>query len=75
MEAAKKFMDGCYGAFINTDTYTVGEEREIWSAIKLYETARRTPSMRHWIFSNLDYGSKVGKYVEWLTSWISFVSV
>lgn len=52
-------MDGCYGAFINTDTYTVGGEKEIWAAIKLYEIACRTPSMRHWIFSNLDYGSKV----------------
>lgn len=59
MGEAQKFMDGCYGAFINTDTYTVGEEKEIWAAIKLYETARRTPSMRHWVFSNLDYGSKV----------------
>ncbi|KAG2014092.1 hypothetical protein CC2G_010938 [Coprinopsis cinerea AmutBmut pab1-1] len=62
MQAAKHFMDGCYGAFINTDTYTVGEEKEIWAAIKLYETARRTPTMRHWVFSNLDYGSKLGNY-------------
>ncbi|KAJ2923371.1 hypothetical protein H1R20_g13728, partial [Candolleomyces eurysporus] len=59
VNAAKQFMSGCYGAFINTDTYTVGEEREIWAATKLYEFARRTPSMSHWIWSNLDYGSKV----------------
>jgi hypothetical protein len=59
MNAAKQFMSGCYGAYINTDSYTVGEEKEIWAAIKLYEIARRTPSMRHWIWSNLDYGSKV----------------
>lgn len=50
---------GCYGAFINTDTYTVGEEKEIWAGIKLYEIARRTPGMKHFIWSNLDYGSKV----------------
>ncbi|RXW23584.1 hypothetical protein EST38_g2249 [Candolleomyces aberdarensis] len=62
MNAKQLFMSGCYGAFINTETYTVGEEREIWAAIKLYEIARRTPSMRHWIWSNLDYGSKLGNY-------------
>ncbi|KAJ2921699.1 hypothetical protein H1R20_g15394, partial [Candolleomyces eurysporus] len=62
MNAAKQFMSGCYGAFVNTDTYTVGEEREIWAATKLYEFARCTPSMRHWIWSNLDSGSKLANY-------------
>lgn len=55
-------LQGCYGAWVNTDTYTVGEEREIYAGIKIYESARRTPTARHLIWSNLDYGSKLGNY-------------
>ncbi|KAG6900125.1 hypothetical protein C0993_002660 [Termitomyces sp. T159_Od127] len=55
-------LEGCYGAWINTDTKTVGEEREIYSGIKIFETSRRTSTMRHFIWSNLDYGSKLGHY-------------
>ncbi|KAG6915385.1 hypothetical protein DXG01_011757 [Tephrocybe rancida] len=55
-------LEGCYGAWVNTDTYTVGEEREIYAGIKIYETARRSSATRHLIWSNLDYGSKLGNY-------------
>ncbi|KAG6850017.1 hypothetical protein H0H93_002466 [Arthromyces matolae] len=55
-------LQGCYGAWVNTDTYTVGEEKEIWAGIKIYEAARRASTMRHLIWSNLDYGSKLGNY-------------
>ncbi|KAL1727448.1 hypothetical protein EV714DRAFT_275586 [Schizophyllum commune] len=55
-------MKGCYAVFVNTDTYTVGARRELFSAIKIYETARRTRTMRHFIWSGLDYGSKLGSY-------------
>ena len=58
-------MKGCYAVFVNTDTYTVGARRELFSAIKVYEAARRTPTMRHFIWSGLDYGSKV--------SWVSTI--
>jgi len=53
-------FDGCYGAWVNIDTYTVGEQKEIYTGIKFYEAARRTKAARHMIWSNLDYGSKVG---------------
>ncbi|KAF9004744.1 nmrA-family protein [Cyathus striatus] len=62
MVAMSEAFKGCYGAFVNTDTYTVGEEKEIWCGIKLYETAYRTPGFKHFIWSNLDYGSKIGDY-------------
>jgi hypothetical protein len=58
----EKALEGCYGAFINTDTYTVGEEKEIWAAVKLYEISRRTKSMKHFIWSGLDYGLKLGNF-------------
>jgi hypothetical protein len=59
LESVAAALDGCYGAWVNTDTYTVGEQKEIFAGIKIYETARRTPAARHLIWSNLDYGSKV----------------
>ncbi|KAF8240875.1 nmrA-family protein [Tricholoma matsutake] len=55
-------LDGCYGAWVNTDTYTVGQQKEIFAGIKIYETARRTKTFRHLIWSGLDYGSKLGNY-------------
>ncbi|KAF8663575.1 hypothetical protein AX16_000919 [Volvariella volvacea WC 439] len=55
-------LEGCYGAWVNTDTYTVGEEREIYAGIKIYEEARRRPTMKHLVWSNLDYTSKLGNF-------------
>ncbi|KAL1687240.1 hypothetical protein GGG16DRAFT_105198 [Schizophyllum commune] len=55
-------MKDCYAVFVNTDTYTVGARKELFSAIKIYEAARQTPTMRHFIWSGLDYGSKLGNY-------------
>lgn len=60
----KAALEGCYGAWVNTDTYTVGEQKEIYAGIKIYETARRTSAARHLIWSNLDYGSKVCLFTE-----------
>lgn len=59
MNTVAAALAGCYGVFVNTDTYTVGMQKEIFTGIKIYEVAKRTASMRHLIWSNLDYGSKV----------------
>ncbi|KAJ8075688.1 hypothetical protein PM082_021318 [Marasmius tenuissimus] len=53
---------GCYGVFVNTDTFTIGQEREIYAALQLYEYAHREPGMKHFVWSGLDYASKLGKY-------------
>ncbi|TRM68603.1 hypothetical protein BD626DRAFT_396056 [Schizophyllum amplum] len=55
-------LHGCYATFVNTDTYTVGARRELFAAIKIYEAAKRTPTMRHLIWSGLDYGAKLGHH-------------
>lgn len=38
---------------------TVGEQNDIYWSIKLFEWAKRTPSLRRFVYSGLDYGSKV----------------
>ncbi|KAL0568749.1 hypothetical protein V5O48_013237 [Marasmius crinis-equi] len=53
---------GCYGAFVNTDTYSQGRAKEIHSAIQLFEFAHREPAMRHFVYSSLEYAHKLGNF-------------
>ncbi|KIK59329.1 hypothetical protein GYMLUDRAFT_44690 [Collybiopsis luxurians FD-317 M1] len=62
MSTLASAMEGCYGIFANTDTSAVGEQGEIYAAIKMFEQAHRVPQMRHFIWSSLDYGYKFGGY-------------
>ncbi|KAE9404537.1 NAD(P)-binding protein [Gymnopus androsaceus JB14] len=55
-------LEGCYGVFVNTDTWSVGQEKEIYASVKIFEQANRVRQMRHFVWSGLDYGSKLGKY-------------
>jgi len=55
-------LEGCYGVFANTDTWAVGGQIEIYAAIKMFEQAHRVSQMRHFVWSGLDYSSKLGNY-------------
>ncbi len=52
-------LDGAYGAWINIDGFTVGEQREIYAGLRIFELAKQTESLRHYIWSSLDYNLKV----------------
>ena len=52
-------LKGVYGAFVNTDGFTVGEEKEIFAGLRIYELAKQVPTIRHYVWSNLDYFAKV----------------
>ena len=52
-------LDGAYGAWINVDGFTVGEQREIYAGLRIFELAKQTKSLRHYIWSSLDYNLKV----------------
>jgi len=54
-------LDGAYGAWVNVDGFTVGEQREIYAGIRIFELAKQTKSLRHYIWSSLDYNLKVSK--------------
>ncbi|KAJ4000770.1 NAD(P)-binding protein [Lentinula boryana] len=62
LETVVVAFEGCYGVFVNTDTFSVGEQKEIYLGIKMFELAHRAPQMRHFIWSGLDYGSKYGNF-------------
>ncbi|KAJ8523437.1 hypothetical protein ONZ45_g84 [Pleurotus djamor] len=55
-------FEGVYGAWVNTDGFTVGEQKEIYAGLLIFEIAKRTPSVRHYIWSNLDYVTKKSNY-------------
>ncbi|KIY44851.1 NAD(P)-binding protein [Fistulina hepatica ATCC 64428] len=61
-EAVKRALDGCYGAWINTDGFSVGEQIEVFCGIRIFELAKQTPSLRHYVWSSLDYSLKKGGY-------------
>ena len=52
-------LDGVYGAWINIDGFTVGEQREIYAGLRIFELAKQAKSLRHYIWSSLDYNLKV----------------
>ncbi|KAJ5894672.1 hypothetical protein N7495_006363 [Penicillium taxi] len=55
-------LQGCYGLYLNTDGFTVKEADEIWAAIRIFETAKTVSSLRHFVWSGLDYYLKLGNY-------------
>lgn len=47
-------LQGAYGAFVNTDSFTIGEEEETWTGIRIFELAKQA-GVRHYVWSSLDY--------------------
>ena len=57
--AVEGALQGVYGAWVNTDGFTVGEEREVFAGIKIFEIAKRVKTLKHYVYSSLDYSLKV----------------
>ncbi|KAI0342006.1 NAD-P-binding protein [Trametopsis cervina] len=55
-------FQGVYGAFVNTDGSTVTEEREVFIGMRIYEIAQKIPSLRHYVWSSLDYVLRLGNW-------------
>lgn len=52
-------MQGAYGAWINTDGFTIGEQKEIFAGMRIFEIAKQAGTVRHYVWSSLDYALKV----------------
>lgn len=46
-------IQGCYGAFVNLDGFTVGEMAETWAGVRIFEIAKHA-KLRHYVWSSLD---------------------
>jgi len=60
-DVVRKGMEGAYGAYINTDGFTVGAQAELHAGIRIYEIAQRQ-KVQHFVWSGLDYASKKGNW-------------
>ncbi|KDQ10138.1 hypothetical protein BOTBODRAFT_190737 [Botryobasidium botryosum FD-172 SS1] len=61
-DAVLAALDGVYGAFVNTDGFTVGEQAETFAGLRIFELAKQIKTVKHYVWSNLDYVLKKGNY-------------
>ncbi|KAF7367687.1 NAD P-binding protein [Mycena sanguinolenta] len=55
-------LEGVYGAWVNTDGFTVGEMKEIYLGMRIFEIAKRAKTLRHYVWSSLPYVSKIAGF-------------
>ncbi|KAJ6509697.1 NAD(P)-binding protein [Mycena vulgaris] len=68
-EAVTKALDGVYGAWVNTDGFTVGEMEEIYAGMRIFELAKRTPSKAGYDPEyKTDHMDAKGRVGEWLAA-------
>ena len=58
-QVVENALKGCYGAYVNTDGFSVPEGNELAAAVAIYEIAARTEGLRHFLWSGTDYMLKV----------------
>ena len=51
-------LEGVYGAWVNTDSFTVGEQKETYLGMRIFELAKQNGAVRHYVWSSLDYAFK-----------------
>ena len=52
-------MRGAYGAFVNTDSFTIGDMKEVYYGIRIFEIAKQVKTLKHYVWSGLDNVFKV----------------
>ena len=52
-------LQGVWGVWNNTDGFTVGEQKEVYFGMRIFELAKQIKTVRHYVWSNLDYSFKV----------------
>ncbi|KAH9857291.1 NAD-P-binding protein [Lenzites betulinus] len=57
-------LKGVWGAWVNTDGFTVGEMKELYAGMRIFELAKQLGTVRHYVWSNLDYSFKKGGYKQ-----------
>ena len=60
----RRAFEGVTAAFVNTNGFGIGEKAELYWGMRIFEIAKEEKSMRHYVWSNLDYALKLGGYDE-----------
>ncbi len=61
-------LNGVWGAWVNTDGFTVGEVKELFAGMRIFELAKQIGTVRHYVWSNLDYSFKASDALIFLSS-------
>ncbi|KAA1467692.1 NAD-P-binding protein [Dentipellis sp. KUC8613] len=61
LPSVKAALQGVYGAWINIDTFTVGEFKEVFQGLRIFEFAKQA-GVKHYVWSSLEYISKLTGY-------------
>jgi len=56
-------FSGVYGAWVNTDGFTLGEKNELFYGFRAYEIARHE-KVKHYVWANSDYSLKKAGWDE-----------
>ena len=74
LDSVSRALQGVYGAFVNTDGFTVGEKGETYLGLRIFELAKQTGTVKHYVWSSLDYMHKARMVTSdmtcGLTSWL-----
>ncbi|SPN99711.1 related to nitrogen metabolic regulation protein nmr [Cephalotrichum gorgonifer] len=54
---------GVYGAWVNTDGFTLGEKDELFYGIRAYEIAR-SEGVQHYVWANIEYALEIASFDE-----------
>lgn len=58
LDSVEAALKGVYGAWVNVDSFTVGEMKEMWSGMRIFELAKKL-GVKHYVWSSLEYITKV----------------
>ncbi|RPD63751.1 nmrA-family protein [Lentinus tigrinus ALCF2SS1-6] len=47
-------LEGAYGAYVNTDSFTIGQVKEVFAGIRIFELAKQAGTVKHYVWSSLD---------------------
>ena len=59
MNDIRDALQGAYGVWVNTDSHALGEQAEVYVGMRIFEEAKRVKTLRHFVYSNLEYTYKV----------------
>ncbi|RKL09107.1 hypothetical protein BFJ70_g16723, partial [Fusarium oxysporum] len=54
---------GVYGAWVNTDGFTLGEKDELFYGFRAYEIAR-SERVQHYVWANIEYAMEAANFDE-----------
>ena len=58
LDSVSRALQGVYGVFVNTDGFTVGEKEETYLGLRIFELAKQSGTVKHYVWSSLDYMHK-----------------